>query len=127
MNFKGKNNKMNKYHHVKILRFTKKHLIIEIDGEEKTFNLNKLSKALKNASDVEKTTYTVSPSGDGIHWPLLDEDISIDGLSRNIQRLHPDIKKPLKPTFKALFRGCSTLDIGVGTVVMDGFKIFNTH
>ena len=86
MNFKGENNKMDKYHHVKGLRFTKKHLIIEIDGEEKSFHLNEISKALKNASDVVKTTYTISPSGYGIHWPLIDEDISIDGLLGNVHK-----------------------------------------
>ena len=61
-------------------------MIIEIDGEEKTFNLNEISKSLKNASDVEKMAYTVSPSGYGIHWPLLDEDISIDGLLGNVHK-----------------------------------------
>ncbi len=82
---------MSKYHHVKDLRFTKKHLIIKIDGEEKTFNLNEISKALQNASDVEKTTYTVPQSGYGIHWPLLDADISIDGLLGNINK--PELLK----------------------------------
>ena len=28
----------------------------------------------------ERATFEISPSGYGIHWPLLDEDISIDGL-----------------------------------------------
>ncbi len=80
MNFKREDRKMSKYHHIRNLRFTKNQLIIEIDGKEKTFNLNEISKALINASDVEKTVYEISPSGYGVHWPLLDEDISIDGL-----------------------------------------------
>lgn len=33
-----------------------------------------------NASEIERNTYEISPSGYGIHWPLIDEDISIDGL-----------------------------------------------
>ena len=33
-----------------------------------------------NASDIERKIYEISPSGYGIHWPLLDEDLSIDGL-----------------------------------------------
>jgi len=36
--------------------------------------------ALLNASDIERETFKISPFGYGIHWPLLDEDMSIDGL-----------------------------------------------
>jgi hypothetical protein len=28
----------------------------------------------------ERNNFEVSPSGYGIHWPLIDEDLSIDGL-----------------------------------------------
>jgi hypothetical protein len=35
---------------------------------------------LLHASEIERTTFEISPSGYGIHWPLIDEDISIDGL-----------------------------------------------
>ena len=35
---------------------------------------------LEKASDEERNNFEISPSGYGIHWPLLDEDISIDGL-----------------------------------------------
>jgi len=71
MNFKKEGGKMNKFHHVKNLKFTK---------HQKIFNLNEISRALKNASDVEKMVYEISPSGYGIYWPLLDEDLSIRGL-----------------------------------------------
>ncbi|MGA1874120.1 MAG: DUF2442 domain-containing protein [bacterium] len=39
-----------------------------------------MSPALKGASERERNTFEISPSGYGIHWPLIDEDISIDGL-----------------------------------------------
>lgn len=32
---------------------------------------------LLNASSEQRRTYKISPSGYGIHWPDLDEDISI--------------------------------------------------
>jgi hypothetical protein len=35
---------------------------------------------LAQASDAELKHFEISPSGYGIHWPLIDEDISIDGL-----------------------------------------------
>ena len=28
----------------------------------------------------EKNQFEIAPSGYGIHWPLIDEDLSIDGL-----------------------------------------------
>ncbi|MFZ4524578.1 MAG: DUF2442 domain-containing protein [Chlorobium sp.] len=34
----------------------------------------------QQASETKRKTFEVSPSGYGIHWPLLDEDISIDAL-----------------------------------------------
>lgn len=33
---------------------------------------------LMNASEAERTSFTISPNG--LHWEELDEDISIDGL-----------------------------------------------
>ena len=32
---------------------------------------------LKNASEAQRQNFEISPSGYGIHWPDLDEDISI--------------------------------------------------
>jgi hypothetical protein len=71
---------MNKLHRVKNIEFYGNQLILEIDGEKKIFDLSAVSKILSKASDIEKSTFEISPSGYGIHWPLIDEDISIDGL-----------------------------------------------
>jgi hypothetical protein len=71
---------MKQYHDVKNIKFTETHLILDIDGEYKKYEINKISDALSKASDTEKMIYEISPSGYGIHWPLIDEDISIDGL-----------------------------------------------
>jgi hypothetical protein len=32
-------------------------------------------------ADSVKNNYILSPSGYGIHWPDIDEDLSIDGLN----------------------------------------------
>lgn len=71
---------MKKYHDVSDLRFDGKFMMLIIDGQQKRFNVSELSTVLAEASDRERTTFEISPSGYGIHWPLLDEDISIDGL-----------------------------------------------
>ncbi|MEQ8954503.1 MAG: DUF2442 domain-containing protein, partial [Gammaproteobacteria bacterium] len=49
-------------------------------GKSHTFELDEVSNLLATASDEEVANFEVSPAGYGIHWPLIDEDISIDGL-----------------------------------------------
>lgn len=70
----------NKYYRLKNVNVTSKQIIIEINGVEKKFDLADISKSLLHASDVERSTFEISPSGYGIYWPLIDEDLSIDGL-----------------------------------------------
>ena len=55
-------------------------MTLTIDGDEKKFRTKDIYSLLDRASEVERNTFEVSPSGYGIHWPLLDEDIAIDGL-----------------------------------------------
>ncbi len=71
---------MDKIHDIKEITFRKNEMIIIIDGKEYIFYLNKISDKLPSASSSELTNYKISPSGYGISWPLLDEDLSIDGL-----------------------------------------------
>ena len=71
---------MNKHHDLSDLKFEDGFLVIAVDGETKRFQLKKISTVLEKASDEERDNFEISPSGYGIHWPLLDEDISIDGL-----------------------------------------------
>jgi len=42
--------------------------------------VRKVSKRLSKASLRERKKFEISPSGYGIHWPIIDEDLSIDGL-----------------------------------------------
>jgi hypothetical protein len=55
-------------------------LSLSIDGSSLQINLEDVSGVLANAKKAEQQEFEVSPSGYGIHWPLIDEDISIDGL-----------------------------------------------
>ena len=71
---------MKKYHEINAIQFNEETLKIKIDGQSYEFKLSALSEKLANASDIEKNKYEISPSGYGIHWPLIDEDLSIDGL-----------------------------------------------
>ena len=71
---------MKKEHDIRSIRFEKDALLLTIDGVARSFELKKVSTALLNASGEERSAYEISPSGYGIHWPLIDEDLSIDGL-----------------------------------------------
>ena len=71
---------MKKFHDISDLKFEDGFLVITIDGEPKRFQLKEVSPVLEKASEEERSNFEISPSGYGIHWPLLDEDISIDGL-----------------------------------------------
>ncbi|MCU0645061.1 MAG: DUF2442 domain-containing protein [bacterium] len=52
----------------------------KVDGTEYVFQLEKISKKLAKASRLELERFKISPSGYGIQWPLIDEDLSIHGL-----------------------------------------------
>ncbi len=57
-----------------------KFLELEKAGKKYSFEIKKLSKRLAKATDEQLKDFTVSPSGYGIHWSKLDEDISIPSL-----------------------------------------------
>jgi hypothetical protein len=71
---------MNKYHDVQSLAFTNDEMVLTVDGAIHRFDLKAVSSRLFQAAQTERERYEVSPSGYGIHWPLIDEDLSIDGL-----------------------------------------------
>ncbi|NLG17317.1 MAG: DUF2442 domain-containing protein [Fibrobacter sp.] len=73
---------MKKYHSITDVRFEGDTLILTIDGEMVRFPVSQISSVLHNASDTERNDFEISPSGYGIHWPQLDEDLSADGLIR---------------------------------------------
>ena len=71
---------MKKYHDVANVRFEKHYLLLRVDGRDCRIDLRQHSKKLASADDRTKMNFEVSPSGYGIHWPELDEDLSIDAM-----------------------------------------------
>jgi hypothetical protein len=71
---------MNKHHEVQSVSVSHGVLAAFVDGKPLSVDLRALSTALQSASDDDLAIFEVSPSGYGIRWPLVDEDISIDGL-----------------------------------------------
>ncbi len=71
---------MQRYHEVRKVRFEEGLLAMEVDGQDRQIPIAQISKLRSTATEEERNTFEVSPSGYGIHWPLLDEDVSIDAL-----------------------------------------------
>jgi hypothetical protein len=74
---------MKKYHEIKNITISKDKLKLSIDGKEYEFPLASISQKLISADVNQKNNFKVSHSGYGIHWPMIDEDISIDGLLKH--------------------------------------------
>ena len=64
--------------------FEKDYFILSIDNQVFRLKLSEISEKLSNATEQERNDFKVSPSGYGIHWKLLDEDLSINGLLRKV-------------------------------------------
>jgi hypothetical protein len=75
-----------KFHIVKDVHFKDDNLCLNIDGKDYSFPLKDHSSVLLKASDIERNYFEIDHSGYGIHWPMIDEDISIDGLLGIIHR-----------------------------------------
>ena len=71
---------MRKIHNVQKIVFNNGHMTIKVDGKRYDFDLKNISKRLLAASKKEREDYDVSPAGYGIHWPLINEDLSVDAL-----------------------------------------------
>ena len=67
-------------HTIQEITFDQNSINIKIDGKEIVVSLDKLSPKLKSANGLQRSFYKIFPSGYGIHWPLIDEDLSIDAL-----------------------------------------------
>ena len=55
----------------------------KVNGIDYSFRLSEVSPRLAHASEKERNAFTISPSGYGIHWESIDEDLSIKGLIQN--------------------------------------------
>ena len=67
-------------HNIGDISFGPNTISLSIDGKTVELPLDTVSKKLKNASDLQRKFYEVSPSGYGIHWPLIDEDLAVDAI-----------------------------------------------
>jgi hypothetical protein len=67
-------------HIIQDITFSATTISIRIDGKSYTLALDKLSSKLLSATELQRGFYKISPSGYGIHWPLIDEDLSVEAI-----------------------------------------------
>lgn len=67
-------------HNISDISFGQNIISVPIDGKTIELPPVKVSKKLKDATDLQRKFYKVSPSGFGIHWPLINEDFSVDAI-----------------------------------------------
>ena len=61
---------------------TRESLVLVLAYRRVRIPWERCSKKLASATKLQRSTAELSPGGYGIHWPLLDEDLSINGLVR---------------------------------------------
>lgn len=71
---------MDKAHDIEEITFSGETMFLCVDGRKYKLDISAISEKLAKASEGEREKFELSPSGYGIHWPDLDEDLSIDGL-----------------------------------------------
>ena len=72
-------------HNIEAVTFDNNYMFLLIDGRKIKIALDDISKKLKSADSVERQMFKISPSGYGIHWPLIDEDLSVDSLLKAVK------------------------------------------
>ena len=102
---------MDRAHEVGEISFRGTTMFMRVDGRDYQIELSAQSQRLASATHAQRQNYVVSPSGYGIHWPDLDEDLSVDGLigvkhrpllegsklgtvERDSSGRHPDTQEP---------------------------------
>jgi len=71
---------MDKAHNIQSIAFSGKIMMITVDGKEYSIDLSRQSERLARATQAQRQHVEISPSAYGLHWPDVDEDLSIDGL-----------------------------------------------
>ena len=71
---------MVKAHDVRIVTVSGSLLHLVVDGKPYEIDLAEQSHRLARATQRQREQVVVSPSGYGLHWPDIDEDLSVDGL-----------------------------------------------
>ena len=71
---------MDKAHDIQHVSFSGTTMHLRVDGKDYQIDIAGESERLRNAAQKQRENFEISLSGYGIHWPDVDEDLSINGL-----------------------------------------------
>lgn len=71
---------MKRYHEITNLTIRGGIMSLFVDGKLYRVNLAQHSKKLATADSAKQKNVEISPSGYGLYWPEVDEDLAVDGL-----------------------------------------------
>jgi hypothetical protein len=71
---------MDKAHDIQHVSFSGAIMHLQVDGKDYQIDIAGESERLRNATQKQRENFEISPTGYGIHWPEVDEDLSMDGL-----------------------------------------------
>jgi hypothetical protein len=78
---------MNKVHNVESIKVDNDYLFLAVDGKSYSIYLPDCSPRLAKATSGQRQHLEVSPSGYGLHWPEIDEDLAITPLLKDARLL----------------------------------------
>ena len=76
-----------KIHNVQSIDGDEIYLYLTVDGKSYRIRWEDCSASLANANMAQRRRFEVAPSGYGIHWPEIDEDLAITPLLRQAETL----------------------------------------
>jgi len=77
-----------KFHEIEVIQTAQEALYLRVDGKALRIAWANCSHQLVKASAIEREIVEIAPSGYGLHWPLLDEDLALEPLlahARNVE------------------------------------------
>ena len=83
-----------KLHNFESIDFESGDLVLRVDCQSHRVPIATISERLSRASEAARRFYRISPSGYGIHWPEVDEDLSVDGIIRVSSDLQFSVEQP---------------------------------
>jgi hypothetical protein len=79
-----------KIHHVELIKGDDSYFYLSVDGQYYRIPWVDCSEKLAKAKPIEREYLKVSPSGYGLHWPLIDEDLAVTPLLKRATQIVVD-------------------------------------
>jgi hypothetical protein len=85
---------MKKFHEVRELKADQTYFYLNVDGQSYRIRWTACSPALAQAAHKQRLIVEISPSGYGLHWPLIDEDLAITPLLQQAEQVADITNQP---------------------------------